>query len=251
MIIKNIFKVHYLFYLSAFITILTGFFKPFILITILIIVHELGHFLTAYYFKWNVSKIIIFPFGGLTEFKEHLNKTINSEFLILIMGPLTQMIFYILITYIFGYNELLTKCHYTLLFLNLLPIYPLDGSKLLILLLEKIFPFKISHLLNLFISLITIGFIFILFKNNLIIIIWLILLFTKVLKEFKLHNEIFNKFLLERYLYNLDFNKTHVIKNKNLNNMYRDYKHLFYYNNRYHTEKEILLEKFDFKQKLW
>ncbi|MEG2311502.1 MAG: M50 family metallopeptidase, partial [Bacilli bacterium] len=139
MIIKSIFKIHFLFYVVSFICIITGLFKPFLIITILIVIHELGHLLMALYYGWKIDKIIIFPFGGVTKFNEKINKPIREEFLILIMGPIIQIIFYFLCDYFFGYNAMLEKYHYTLLIFNLLPIFPLDGSKLVHLFLEIFF----------------------------------------------------------------------------------------------------------------
>ena len=91
----------------AFICALTGYFKHFILFTLLIIIHELGHITGALIFKWKIKKVLILPLGGLTIFDEYLSKSIFEEFIILIMGPLYQIIFYYLFSFIFGYNELL------------------------------------------------------------------------------------------------------------------------------------------------
>ena len=50
--------------------ILTGYYQNLIALTSLIIVHELGHYLTAKLLKFNVSQIIIYPYGGLTKIKD-------------------------------------------------------------------------------------------------------------------------------------------------------------------------------------
>lgn len=252
MTIKNIFKIHYLFYLVAFICMITGLFKSFVFVSLLVIIHELGHLLMAVYYKWNIDKVIIFPFGGVTIFKEHLNKPIFEEFMILIMGPLFQIVFYFLIVTLFGYNELLAKYHYSLLLFNLLPIFPLDGSKLIHLFFDKVFAFKKSHLLNIIVSIITliICVFFVFLKFNLIFLLLFFLLIIKVINEFKWHNEIFNKFLMERYLYNFKFKKTYIINDNKIKKMKRDYKHLFFDDNKYITEREVLKKKFDFKRKI-
>ena len=59
LITNNVFKIHILFYITAFICFLTGFFKYFIIFTSIIIVHELGHVTGALMFKWNIDKIIL------------------------------------------------------------------------------------------------------------------------------------------------------------------------------------------------
>ena len=61
----------------------------------------------------------------------------------------------------------------------------------------------------------------------------------------------FQKFLLERYMYDLPFKKSKTIKSLNLNKMQRDYRHIFYNGKIYVTEREILKKKFDFTRKTW
>ena len=225
---------------------ITGNFKVFFFFTIIIIIHELGHILSALYYNWQIEKIIILPFGALTIFHEKLNKPLKEEFIILIMGPLFQIIF----TYFFVKNNNLLNYSNLILAFNLLPIHPLDGSKLLNIILNKLTNFKKSHIITIYISFITI--IIIVIKENFNLIFTIILLFItiKVVDEYKNHNIIFNKFLLERYTNKFNFKKKKIIKGINLNKMKRDYKHIFYTNNHYHSEKEILKKKFDLKTKL-
>mgnify|MGYP004675400503 CR=1 FL=1 len=64
---------------------------------------------------------------------------LKEEFLVTVMGPFFQIIgafFYYQVTK----NELFLFYHHVLLFLNLLPIIPLDGSKIINVLYCKIFP---------------------------------------------------------------------------------------------------------------
>ena len=87
------FKIHPFFLLTAIIILFTGYFKNFIYITTIIIVHEIGHISLAYFFKWKIEKIVLLPFGGITIFNEHLNRKITEEFLILLAGPIFQIVF--------------------------------------------------------------------------------------------------------------------------------------------------------------
>lgn len=249
----TIFKIHILYWLMTIICVFTGYFKPFLYFSLLIIIHEIGHLTGAIIYKWKIQKVIILPFGGITIFNEYISKSLFEEFIILIMGPLFQIIFYFSYTKIFGFNNLLFSYHYTLLFFNLLPIYPLDGYKLMNLFFNKILSFKTSHLLTMIISNITVILILtitIIYKFNLIMLIALIFLLYKNVEEISKHEFIFNKFLLERYLYNINLKKTKIIKSNNPKKMKREYKHLFYYNQKYETEKSFLKKKFDFKTKI-
>lgn len=239
---KTIFKIHPLYYLVAFLSIITGLFKDFTYITLLIFIHEIGHTIGALFYKWNIKKIIILPFGGITIFNEHINKSLKEEFVILILGPLFQILFYFILCFFNIESTLITNYHYSLLLFNMLPIIPLDGSKLLNIVLNKITSFKLSHMLTIYISIITI--IFLLIKNkNLVLYIIIFFIILKVIREYREHKYIFNKFLIERYNYDLVFKKKKIIRGINLNKMKKEYKHIFY-DNKYYTEKEVLKRYF-------
>jgi len=234
---KNIFKIHPLYYLIALISIFTGLFKNFILFTSIILIHELGHILGAIICKWKIKKIILLPFGGLIIFDELLNRRLIEEFVILIMGPLFQILFY----FIFKDNMIIKEYNYNLLFFNLLPIIPLDGSKLINIFLNKIFSFNLSHIISIIISFITI--ILVISNKGLIIYLIFIFLIIRNVKELKEHNYLVNKFILERYLYKLKFNKIKFVKGLNLKKMKKDNKHIFY-NNKYYLEDELIKIKY-------
>lgn len=236
-------EIHPFCYIIAFISILIGYFKEFSIFTLIIVVHELGHSLVAYLLNWKIDKIIILPVGGLTKFKESLNKPIIEEFLIAIAGPIFQIIFYIIFR-----NKLdLFYFHYLIFIFNLIPIYPLDGSKILNLFLNKITSFKTSYLLTLYISyffiIILLGY-SIFFKKYLMICIFIILL-IQLYKEYKQINFVFNKFYLERYLNNYNFKKNKIIFGSNISKMKRDYEHFFYINKKYFNERIVLKKLFD------
>ena len=246
---KKIFKIHPIYYLTAIITIITGNFKDFTLITLIIIIHELGHISAAIYYKWNIEKIIILPFGGITIFNEYLNRPIKEELIIALAGPIYQIIFYYLVSFLNLKTTLFLSYHYALLLFNLLPIIPLDGSKIFSLLLEKYLPYKLSNFLTLIISffLLFMLSIVLIINKNLLMIIILFFILIKLITQIKQNKYIFNKFLFERYLYNFNFRKHKKIKGLNLNKMMRDKIHIFYYNNFYKSEKEILRNIFDKK----
>ncbi|MDE5587024.1 MAG: site-2 protease family protein, partial [Bacilli bacterium] len=71
----------------------SGNFRKMILFTSLILVHELGHYLTAYFFHWKVDKIVLYPYGGCSYFEVDVNCSSLQEFFVLIMGPIFQLIF--------------------------------------------------------------------------------------------------------------------------------------------------------------
>ena len=142
------------------------------------------------------------------------DRPIKEEFLIALMGPLFQCFLFVID------NNLFRTYNIYLLLFNLLPLIPLDGSKLLNLLFNKILSFKLSHFLSIILSFISI--ILLAFKYNLILYITLFLLLKNTFKELLNHRYIFNRFLLERYIYNFNFKKSKIVSNKTY--MKRDYK---------------------------
>lgn len=231
------------------ISALTGNFNKFILFISIILFHELGHILVGTLFKWKIEKIVILPFGGLTIFNEHINKPLFEEFLVCIAGPIFQIAYYISLSNFINISNL----HYSLLLFNLLPIVPLDGSKLLNLLFNKFFSFYLSYVFTVIISIImtVLGFVAVLYNWNLLLFLTFFFLLFKTIKEFKMLNYLFNRFLLERYMNNFNFTKTKQIHGLNLKKLCRDYRHVFTYQKKSYTEREIIRKRFDLQGKVW
>lgn len=249
MIIKNIFlkiEFHFLFFITAFLTIFTGHFSYFIEIFLLIFIHELGHALTAHFFKWEIAKIKIFPFGGITFFKEKINRPIKEELWIVLMGPIAQMIGTFFLSIFF---KDIFPTSISLLLFNLIPIYPLDGSKILHLFLDRIFSFYKSY--QYIFALSYIFFIVFLFiPYNFLTFLVCFFLFISIKRERKKLPYLFEKFLWERFFYNFSFKRKQWISGIDLKKMKRDCYHFFKVENNVYTEKELLKKKFDFQEKI-
>lgn len=253
LIIANTFKIkiHLFFYFFALISILTGMFREFLIFTSIIIIHEFGHILAGLILKIYPEEIIILPFGGLTIFKMQINIPINKELFIAIMGPLVQVIVWFLFYYFEICNDIYNNYNFFILIFNLLPIYPLDGSKILNCLISKFISFKSSFFISIYLSFITISlFIICIFQETLSFGWFLILIFLliKAINEYINFNNLFNKFLWERYNYHIYFKKQKIIDSIYL--MKRDYKHLFRIDGFLRTEREFLGKRFDFKNKV-
>lgn len=236
---KNIFKIHPLFYLTAFICVITANFKNFIIFSSIIIVHELGHIIGAIIFKWKIDKVILLPFGGITIFQENIDKSLKEEFIIAILGPLLQLVFY----FLYSGNSIFNQYNLIILLFNLLPIYPLDGSKIVNILFNEFISFKRSHILTIITSFITLLVVILSIKYNLLLYLILLFIVLEIIKEINKHNYYFNRFLLERYLYNNEYSKNKIIDN--IKKMKKQTKHIFKINNKYFTEREIIRNLFD------
>ena len=242
MIISKI-KIHPFFYIILCIIVITGHFKTFSHFILLIGIHELGHITAGLCFKWKIEKIVILPFGGLTIFHEKINRPIYQELFIALFGPIFQIIFYYLYTK-YGNNQPdIYVYHHALLLFNLLPIYPLDGSKILVLICNYFFPFSTSYKIGLWVSFLGLV-LFPLFLHNLFYILVFLCLGKNLLEKHKQYHYIIELFLYERYEYTFAFKRKKIINGNHLYKMFRDCNHLFFIENHYHTEKEILKKHF-------
>jgi len=216
---------------------------------IIILVHELGHFLCALFLHVPVDKICLYPFGGISKFKNKLNIPLKQEFLILLMGPFVQVMFMLLIKQYLpiSYQELFLLYNRNILIFNLLPIYPLDGGKLLNILLAYHLSFKKSFTISILFSFFIIVFLFLAFLKNMKLNLFLLLclLFFRVYEEYKKRRIYQEKFLLERYLEPNSFKKH--CKVENILEFRRDRKHIVKGERRYYTEKEALEKKFKYR----
>lgn len=192
---------------------LAGYFEYTFLTIIIIIVHEMGHFLTGYFLKLKVKEISLFMFGGVTIFDEDLNLNIFKELLVVVMGPVVQMLFYMLVYYFYtkGFVSVSTMkkvstINLILLEFNLLPILPLDGAKILNNILDLILSYDLAHKVSLAVSFLALPLVF-LFDNKLIIILVVISLLVRLFEEINWHKFRINKLLLERKLKGIKFKK--------------------------------------------
>ena len=209
------------FLLFLLIIILTGNFNAFFPYFSLLVIHEMGHALVGIILGYKLDKITFYPYGGITTFNLPLNIPLKEELMILLAGPIMQIIGYFILNPFYD----IKLYHYTLLIFNLLPIYPLDGGKILNILCNYSFNYLKSFSLTFIISfLFLIGLIiynFIFFNFNMLLMIAVLL--TKLIKIYQKRWYYYNKFLLERYLHHFHFRKVKSISN--IKKFYRDTKH--------------------------
>ena len=240
-------EFHFTYILIAISFILTGYFSNLIIFTSIIIIHELGHYLIAKITNLSPQKIIIYPFGGITIMNNPLNTNIKEELFVAISGIIFQTIYYIIVIILYQNNlirdyifDIFIKYYHSILLFNLLPIHPLDGSKIIVLILSHYLPYKLTCKLNIIISF-SIGLSILLinyYKFNYTTILIITIIIDSLIKYYRNINYFFNKFLLERYLYKIEFKKTKKINN--INNMYKEKYHIIKENNHYYTEKQYL-----------
>lgn len=192
------------------IAVVTARFFEVLLLLFILLVHELGHAVAAAFFSWRVKRITLLPFGGVAEMEEHGNRPIWEETIVVMSGPL-QHVWLVIGAFILLNLSWLTpesfalffKYNMMILLFNLLPIWPLDGGKLLFLLLSNFCSFLQAHQKTIiFSSIFLIGFAFItVMISPMQLNIWIVLSFLvfTLIKEWKHRRYVFMRFLLERY----------------------------------------------------
>lgn len=208
-IIKKI-KIHPLFWAVAGIAVLTGYFWELLALFLIVFTHELGHALAAQFFNWRIKKILILPFGGLCEVDEFGNRPIKEELIIILAGPFQHILIGIFVL-LLKMTSIISAEYASLLFFynmmiftfNLLPIWPLDGGKLVHLWLSSNRPFLHAYRQSLKLSFISIGIIcvLILLLSPLYLHMWIVVsyLIFCLWGEWKQYRFRFMRFLLERY----------------------------------------------------
>lgn len=163
----------------------------------------------AKYFKWHVDSIVLWVFGGVMKTDEHGTCRLYEDILVTLAGPLQHLFIFIFIILLESLNIVpvtITQIahHYNIIILlfNLLPIYPLDGGKLMFYIASLYIPFRRAYHLTLIFSMvlpiviIIIQILYYPFTLSAILIMSFILLENRT--EWLNRMYIFRRFLLKR-----------------------------------------------------
>ncbi|MEH7442326.1 M50 family metallopeptidase [Bacillus sp. JJ1122] len=203
-------QIHPLLWMVIALAVATAHFIELMMVLLIIFVHEMGHGAAASFFSWRIKKIALLPFGGVAEMDEHGNRPLKEELIVVLAGPLQHlwMIGLAYILYLNGifpekWHSLFIEYNWMVLLFNLLPIWPLDGGKLIFILFSMNSSFQIAHLRTIYLSIgsLAIFSIVLMILAPLTLNVWVIIGFL----AFSLHYEwkqrrfIFMRFLMERH----------------------------------------------------
>ena len=100
--------------------------------------HECAHILVAWLMGYEFEKIVIYPFGLSASIRNIGHGKLIKEIVIIVAGPLSQLVFVVLFPHWAsiglisdGFAKYLKMINANIMVFNLLPIYPLDGGRLL------------------------------------------------------------------------------------------------------------------------
>ncbi|BDH62430.1 hypothetical protein MTP04_25600 [Lysinibacillus sp. PLM2] len=182
--------IHPLFLPLLFGMVLYGDVAYYAMILTSLIVHEVGHLIAAWLVKVKVERCVIMPYGGEIELQSGFALNPSKQLFIALGGPIATL-GCILVTPLLDplFAEPFLKIQMILLLINLIPIWPLDGGRIVFSLIlifngnarSYEFFLAISLILIIFSVLIT----FILLPRSLFIFILSLFLLMKIISEWR------------------------------------------------------------------
>lgn len=147
-------SIHPLFYLLGFYYAITGQIFIFVLCTVTAVIHELGHSFVASNLGYRLNKITLMPFGAVVSGNTDGLKFID-EMKIALAGPFMNFaisLFFIATWWIYpefyAFTDVIVSVNLSMALVNLLPIFPLDGGRIIFCLFADRFGYDKSFFLN-------------------------------------------------------------------------------------------------------
>lgn len=211
---------------------------------LLMSIHESFHLVCAYCLGYKIDSVCIYPFGLSAKIQDFEYKNSFYEIIITVCGLSVHFFAAFLIPMLSDFFDLsqnftqyLLKANYAILLFNLMPIYPLDGGRILRNVLEYIFSFKVAKFISLCVSLIFMPILFYFFNFTKMQIIFFSFLFIIQIFLFlyRFKEDVY-AFYLHRYLHY----RNRKLKFHHHNDIYKNRENFFVKEGKFMHELEFL-----------
>jgi stage IV sporulation protein FB len=197
--------IHPLFLPLLFGMVLYGDVAYYAMILITLIVHELGHLIAAFLVKVKVERCVIMPYGGEIELASGASLNPKKQLIIALGGPIATCCC-ILVSPILDplFAEPFLKLQLILLLINLIPIWPLDGGRIvfsiILIFSGKSRIYELFLLISLIIILLSVIITIILLPRSLFVFVLSIFLLIKIIHEwrYRKYRLAFEKYVMKR-----------------------------------------------------
>jgi len=202
--------IHPVFWIVFGTGILTGHFWDVTATFFIIMMHELGHAYAALFFGWRLTSMELLPFGGVAKVDESGTRPFQEELIVTLSGPMQHFWLpfvssALLLTPYWNMtnHEMFLEKNWMILLFNMFPVWPLDGGKLLLIVLSRYFPYRRAYRLALLFSFLflTLLTIWVVFHRTILLNYFVIALFllAMLIKEWRQQRYVFMRFLLDRW----------------------------------------------------
>ncbi len=152
-------KVSFWFYAFFILSLLAENIKTWLFLFVMLLVHEGGHILMAKLLGYRITQLTLYPFGCAATIEHIDHGTTLEEMLILLCGVGMHVIYPCCFALLASagvisavYEAYLVELNASIFFFNLLPIYPLDGGRLIDCLTQRFFAYDLARSLTFGIS---------------------------------------------------------------------------------------------------
>ena len=118
--------------------------------------HEFFHYAWAKHYKFDITGVQVLPFGAFLNLSDFGLHHIIEELIVIVAGLSSHLFLYCMIV-LSGSDPYLLAVNRLVLLFNILPIYPLDGSKIFLLLTSLILPYKKAIQLQIKVSILSLS----------------------------------------------------------------------------------------------
>jgi stage IV sporulation protein FB len=129
-------QLHPLWFFTALISVIGGWWVEWLIIQMVVFVHELGHLFMGRQFGWKATHMHFTVLGGMIDLQPQEKPRLLHEWLVALAGPSQHLILLVI-----GHSVQWLwweSLNWTMFFLNILPFWPLDGGRLCFTLIMRI-----------------------------------------------------------------------------------------------------------------